>query len=171
MEVHAPPPQVMHVQAPFAHVCPWGHALPQPPQFLSSATVSRQLPPQQPGITPEHAFEHEPQLWMSSVTNAPWQQSCPAPHFTPQAPQLLQSREKSAHVPEQQAGAALPQTYPQLPQLLTSFWKVAGSTNLPPQQARPVGHVTPQAPQLAQLVERSAHTPSQHSGGKPCRQL
>jgi hypothetical protein len=103
MEVHVLP-QVMHVQAPLTHVCPVAHALPQPPQFWSSATPSRQLPPQQAGNTPVHALEHEPQCWTFCATSAPLQQSCAVPHFTPQLPQLLQSLAKSAHVPAQHAG-------------------------------------------------------------------
>jgi hypothetical protein len=165
MEVHAPP-QVMHVQAPFTHVCPVAQALPQPPQFWSSAIASRQLPPQQAGSVPEQAVEQEPQLWMSSGTSAPLQQSCPVPHFTPHEPQWLQSREKSAHVPEQQAGESPPQALPHDPQWWTSLWNVAGSTHAPSQHDW-TRQTFPQPPQFQKSLFSSTQAPPQHDWPGP----
>jgi hypothetical protein len=110
------------VRMPPEHDCP-GQTWPQVPQLLPSLpfTVTQVVPPQQ---------------------------SWPALHWTPHAPQFAVVL-VAAHAPPQQ-DVPEEHTLPQLPQLFGSPPFVF--THVPPQQLCPVAHTVPQPPQLATSV-------------------
>src|SRR6516164_9402121 len=91
-------------------------------------------------------------IWPTGQMHLPAVQLVPAPHLTPQAPQLFASVLTSVHAPPQdvrpvpQVATHLPaeqlcvaeQTVPQAPQF---FGSLVTSTHAPPHAIVPVGHV------------------------------
>jgi hypothetical protein len=106
--------------------------------------IDTQDPAQQSSLPLAHVEQLWPQCDSSLPTQAPPQQSCPAPHATPQPPQLLSSDAVSTHAPVQHALPIAAQSSMQLPQL-------AASAQVPPQHTSVVPQVAPpsaaQAPQ------------------------
>ena len=111
------------------------------------------------------------------------EQACPLGHFVPQAPQLLESDDRSTHallqfvVGDMQTVVHLPPWHtwplahfvPQVPQLLGSVFTSTqlplqdtvpfAQTHFPPEQLCPAGQPMPQAPQLFESVCVLTHMP------------
>jgi len=85
-------PAASQVQDPATH---WGafapQTVPHPPQFIGSAEVSMQAPPQQ-AWPAAHAAPVAPQPHMPLV------QLSPSAHIRPTSPQLLGSKRRSAQM-------------------------------------------------------------------------
>jgi hypothetical protein len=90
--VNPPPHETVHM--PSTQSSPEPQALPQPPQAIRSAGVSRQ--------TPMHSVKPAPHM----VWHMPRKQNCPKGHERPQAPQLRMSFEVSVHISPPPEGPA-----------------------------------------------------------------
>jgi hypothetical protein len=131
----------LHEHAPFVQVSPMRQTLAHEPQWVTPWLT--QLLPQQ-SCPSAH--------WVVPHRHWPPEQTSPAGHFVPQAPQLL--------------GSLLVLAQPDAQQVSPAAQMTPLHAHAPPAQASGAPHALPHVPQLASLVFTSTHAPLQQTSGK-----